>query len=525
MQKSLLLTLLWAVIGLGAARAGYGETVDFGEMELGTPYQLNGDFSDYAGHFTATTSGTLTVSSSTSGNFMSPYADAEMLTPISFDLGYTVGGGCTYDIQVEAGQTYYFLKTFSMDSSTTTLTMGDDSAVSLVSIDPAKGSLLSPAGSGIFSIAFNRTVSVGSAALMCDGTEYSLVPNILGTMVSIQYKEALMKLIQGGKAVKGTPLKLVLKGVRSSSDTTKVYGTDGTVEIAYVCDEKPVTLVQVISQPEVFLSWWRPGDAAAVYAMEFDGALGEPTESQCVAQITYGDQEGEVGESYMETVPCTVEGNTLSVDFSGKLRRPQDMVASGTDYGVMTFRLANVRDAQGNLVYSEGLGTLGSFSEIFTYKEVICNVIPDFTPRSGSSLTGLQSIEIWLADYAAVQHDGVCFTYTDAEGEQQIVVRDITVTPDPDFEGAYALEVPIPEALKAKTLDNIVVMLNDATFADGIDHSAELSATYSIAPADGIGSICTDCPATGIWFDLSGRRTVRPVHGVYVRDGQKVLVK
>ena len=64
-----------------------------------------------------------------------------------------------------------------------------------------------------------------------------------------------------------------------------------------------------------------------------------------------------------------------------------------------------------------------------------------------------------------------------------------------------------------------------AAFADGIDHSAELSATYSIAPADGIGSICTDRPATGIWFDLSGRRTARPVHGVYVRDGQKVLVK
>ena len=37
MQKSLLLTLLWAVLGLGAAHAGVGDTVDFGERDLGTP--------------------------------------------------------------------------------------------------------------------------------------------------------------------------------------------------------------------------------------------------------------------------------------------------------------------------------------------------------------------------------------------------------------------------------------------------------------------------------------------------------
>lgn len=525
MQKSLLLTLLWAVLGLGAAHAGVGDTVDFGEMELGTPYQLNADFSDYAGHFTAPKSGTLTVTSSSSGNFMTPYADAEMLTAISFDLGYTADGGCTYDLQVEEGQTYYFLKAFSMNSSTTTLTMDDESGVSIVSIDPAEGSRLSPAGSGIFSITFSRTVSISSASLVCGDAEYRLAPNILGSMVSIQYKEVLMQLLQEGKAVKDTPLKLVLTGVCSSSDANIIYGTDGTVEIGYVCDEKPVTLVEVTSCPEKFLSWWRPGDPAARYVMTFDGALAEPDGSRCVATMSYGDQEGEAGESYVETLPCTVDGNTLTVDFAGKLRRPQDMVASGTNYGAVIFRLTNVQDARGNLVYSEGLGTLGSFSEIFTYEEVTCNVIPDFTPRSGSSLTGLQSIEIWLADYAAVQHDGVCFTYTDAEGEQQIVVRDITATPDPDFEGACALEVPIPEVLKSKTLDSITVTLHDATFADGIDHNPEISATYSIAPADGIGSLRADRPATGSWFDLAGRRTLRPAHGLYVRDGQKVLVK
>ena len=47
--------------------AGFGDVVDFGDMQLDKEYQMKGDYSDYVGRFTATKNGTLVVNSSSSG--------------------------------------------------------------------------------------------------------------------------------------------------------------------------------------------------------------------------------------------------------------------------------------------------------------------------------------------------------------------------------------------------------------------------------------------------------------------------
>lgn len=526
MKRTLILIFLLSALGISPSRAGAGDTVDFGEMELGTAYQLESDFSNYVGHFTAPASGTLTVHSSSSGNFMSPFADNELTESLPFSIGYTSDGGCTYDLTVEEGKTYHFAKDFSMTRSTTTLTMDAGTTLTLESITPEAGSRLSPGGSGIFSIIFNKAVQVAGASLVMGAHESPLAANILGTMVSIQYKETLMDALRQGIVSENDAVVLRLTGICSTANPSLVYGTHGTLEVSFTSAGLPVSLVRTDGLEGAFRSWWPTGDETAVYRMEFDGELNSSPDLMGYAQISYGNAEGEAGEYYVEQLPYAVNGNVLTIDFSGKLRRPQDMVASGTDYGTMLLRLVGVRDAHGDYVYSSGLGTLGSFDDYFAYEEVKSNVIPEFTPKSGSSLDGADHIEIWLTDYASVRHDGILFHYT-LNGEEQFhVVRDFTATPDAGFEGAYALQVPVPEAVKAQALDPITVSLHEAVFADGVDHNPEIRATYhTTGTASGIEKTTAPDGNPDTTYDLNGRKAHPGTRGIHIREGQKILVR
>ena len=341
---------------------------------------------------------------------------------------------------------------------------------------------------------------------------YPLTVNTLGTSASVDYKAALMQAYADG-AKAGDALTIRL----SVAETTE------TIDLSYTAAAEPVKMEseQLLGGGK-FRSFWFAGDSAATMRLTFSGPIGVSEGSPRVT-LEYGNSEGAQGEFYTEDIPFTLEdGRTICLDFSDKLRRPQDMVASGINYGTVHVRLLNVRDAEGNYVYSPTQGALGSYGYLFDYAEVQTNVIAEFTPASGSSLTDVDSIEVWLADYANVRFDGFQFTYEEEGQPQTLTTTDFTAAPDADYEGAYVLTVKVPEALKSKTLDQITLSLQGARFADGIDHSSDIQATYSIKPT-GITAVSATNANNARTYDLQGRPCNAHQKGIIIRQGHKVL--
>ena len=84
------------------------------------------------------------------------------------------------------------------------------------------------------------------------------------------------------------------------------------------------------------------------------------------------------------------------------------------------------------------------------------------------------------------------------------------------------LTVKVPEALKAKTLDQITLSLQGARFADGIDHSGDILATYSIKPT-GITAVSATDANNARTYDLQGRPCNAHQKGIIIHQGHKVL--
>lgn len=502
--------------------AGVGDRIDFGSMELDKAYRMEADFSDYVGRFEATTDGVLTVSSSSSGSFMSPYADEELTQMLNYDLVYSQGGAY-YDLEVKQGQTYYFYTNFCMNASTVTLSMGDGQTLKVLETSPAEGETFQISGTGLITINFSKSVSVSGAYIQV-GTEQRSVPvNIYTSMLSADVKNTVMDLINEGILQAGGEFQFCLTNVHAADNPSLLYGTDGNYTITYKCGSKPISLVSVQELADsTFLSFWAEGNEKAILRLTFDGELmpTEGREDEAVAIISYGDID--LNDYYQERLPYTVSGNELTVDFSGKFRRPKDMVPSGNLYNMINVKVAAVRGTDGAYAFTNSSGSLGAYGFSYPYIEVKADVISEFYPLPGASLNDVDEIEIWVTDYAMLQHEGLAFvTPTDS-----IFVTDFSVTPDEGFEGAYILLVKVPQEVK-QAEGEVILCFRNLQSADGVDHSAALTAKYQVGVPDGVPTLHLPANTAKSIYDLKGiRRTQQPLSpGIYIRNGQKILKK
>ncbi len=527
-KNVLLRTMLFALLAiLGASNEAFAlEVIDLGRLELNKEYQLKDDFNDYKGHFVAPRNGTLTVTSS-NGCLMLPYMDEECENAISYVhssiAGYTKE---TYDIPVTEGNTYFFLKDFCMSSGVVVLTMNDTPTIEIDRVQPETGSTYMLTSGDNISITFNKAIFAGGAELLAGTKSIPLNVSVWGSFLSLDVKNSLMGLMKDGTLKSGTRFTIRIHNVRSVANEALLYGTDGTIELSYVCGDMPVSLVGTEGiEGAKFLSYWMKGDEAGKVKFIFDGEIlsAEGRESEAIFSLNYGEMEAE-GEFYTETLPFVVEGNTISVDITGKLRRPQDMIASGKTYEKMVLRLNGVRDSKGNFAYNDASGTLGSYTFDMPYEEITADVATEFIPRSGQSLTGVKEIEIWISDYEKLRHDGILFTYGEGEPSSE-VVKDFSAVKDTEFEGAYILTVPVPAA--AASHANVTVTLNDLLCADGMDHSALLTATYVQPDASGIENAVVNALQPKAVYSLSGVKmpTDTRSEGIYVIDGKKTLIR
>lgn len=510
-SRTLMLLALLVTFGWSGAKAeGSGTVDDPYVLKAGediTMPQLKAFYAKFVVPEDVTTDDAALVLDGLKDMFLKVYSDAAYSTDITQDSWYSGSSPWTLKVPIsngtKAGTTYYFYESFPMNTTNIDVTYGAGAAtvekpLTRLSVTPAEGQNLT-ASSSLVSLQYSRNdIKVTSCVMevYSHGTDTpvlkaskSLAANVQGAFISIEPKTQLIELYNEGKleACDIIKVKVGVKAV-SGDNTIWLNGVENSVdEISYIATEKPVMLTKTVNTPgnglDTFLSWMPADYANGLVQLHFDGAL--DTQNAPVVKLMYGNIESD-GEYYEEELPVKFFGdNILAVDLRGKLRTPATMnIASLETYSTITLSIKGVKAADGTYVYSDGAGSLGSFSFDYDYKAVEYATTVEFTPASGASIDNVKSIELWANETGdgKATFAGVQFAYTDGGEAKTVVVpmSQITSEADPDEANATIYTIPVPEFSRdAET--QVVLTLSGLSTPDGLDHSADFTATYTTA--------------------------------------------
>lgn len=473
LYKTLVLVLL-SIFTVSSKAAN----IDLGEIELGKKYELE-MFKGYVATFTAPKTGTI-ICQSTTGDFLEPFKDSQysFAVPTQF-LGYNNGQQRQFD--VTEGTTYYLLNDFVMDNTTLTFNyVGED--IEIVSVTPQENTTVDISGKGQINIQFNMGVTAESVTVNSNGqtvavgTVYPFGSNIMIPLRGEAEGEMnLVSKLLDGTLKKGDNLVFTLEVSATKDESIKKI-----VSLEFVCQDRPATLVET-KQISKFLSYWLPGDEAGLMSLTFTSDLLVSAEGENGAIVTmqYGNPEsGDPNECYVETIPVRIEGNKLIADFTGKLRNPANMVASGVDYGSVLVKVVNIKDKDGNYIYTGNDGSLGSYSFNIPYEEIKADVYYEYTPGSDSNIAvSVEKIELWISGYKNVRFSGVVFEYPSeydsAEMDTVIISNEKLEVTIEETDASFVFS--IPEEVRGR--NNVKVSLLSPLFVDGI--ARDITATYN----------------------------------------------
>lgn len=396
-------------------------------------------------------------------------------------------------LQCTAGNTYYVGG--SMPSSTVTVKY-------LAEAEPLKLTACSPEDGGVFNVIkgtvdleFNQKVSV-SGCLMTFGNQ-TLNPELFVTnaYVSANAKAMLMAAYNNGSLHEGDDIKFTFSGIKSLEDNSLLNGT-GTFEVTYKASAKPMSLVSSVNTPSAafpvndFKSYYMKDDATGTVTVTFSETIG----SVDGVTLTFGNidgtgEDGEASQYYREEVSYNIIDNNIIIDLKGKLRRFADMLP-GVDistvapafqdrFKTMNLLITGVKDANGNLAYSDGQGTLGSYGFVYNFKEIEYTVAGDWAVDGNAINSDTKNVELWMQETGGnAAFTGVKFAYKEDGADKTAVVpfNEITVADDTETAGAKIYTIPVPNVkMDAGT---VTVSLDGAEAPDGAEHadySAELT--------------------------------------------------
>ena len=495
LSKLMMLTLM-----VCSAFTVSAQDVDLGAMTLNTVYDCP-VFKSVKGSFTPETDGVYKINYSSSDRF-GIFTDAEMTIPYENggDWAYyseTVEGmkSMGYETWNFVGGTTYYLGggfgegLFIMNSNAQLVITTSSSEISLNSVTPAEGSTISTGGTAQIDVAFNCSVLVESATISAGGQTETLIHSetdasqvrTYGNTVSILLKDLLQSWYDSGAISGGEALTVTLNGIRNMSATDVVYGENGSLTLNYIVGEQPAVLVSSINTPDQMSSlksFYFDDDAAGTISLTFSRRLLNDANDMPFATWGIGNKESETGDYYEERLPITVDGNSVIINLQGKLR---DLAAMGlsAQYTDVQIDIKNVKTADGDYVYTEGSGSLGSFNYLYKMEYIVCDIVAEFAPSKGTIKAG-DNLEIWIMGESNLRYDGVAFTY----GENTTIVKDFEKIQDPDDSKASILNVTVPKLVDAQgneiaTETSVQVTLSNVKAADGYDHSTDVKATYA----------------------------------------------
>lgn len=462
--------LLLTVLVLIGGKAWADDTKTITPIELDKDYDVPFGKSYYS--FVAPKAGSVAIVS-TKTDVPSPYSSSDFTTEIKNQFAFVSGGGAKREFAAEAGVTYYLYSSTINKGASFRVTMGgDDEKLDTVRVSPAPNGVFNITGTGLLTVTFNKSVKIGTSLLTYADKSAEVAGAVRGTNVTYDLKSEIYNLLSQ-KAVKaGDKLSLVIKDITAEFDAGQKFGTDGSLTLEYTVPSMP-TLLNNKTVPEKFLSYWIKGDEKGQLKLEFSGDL-YTGENGATATLGFGSVEGE-NEYYSEALPLAIDGKTLTVDLTGKVRTEKGMLPSSTTkYTSVTIKVARVKDANGNLCFSDVQGSAGSYTFSLPYEDVTTDVVTEFTPKSGESLENTDNIELYIKGESALKYSGVNFAYTSNGVRSNKVVANDEIAKTTEGSGVV-LSIPVPA--EAKTATNVVVTLADLQSADGVERT--ISATYN----------------------------------------------
>ncbi len=279
-------------------------------------------------------------------------------------------------------------------------------------------------------------------------------------------KDSLMSWQNKGYYTGGETMTLTITGVHAKIDENIKYGTDGSLTLSFIAPGKGHKLVSS-SVPDPLYSYYVEGDTAALAKLVFDYpvATGADQKAKVTFNIGYADQSDAYQES-LSSDKITANGDTLFIDFSGKLR---SFAAMGlrSQYSTCRIVVTNVTMADGSMASTDGAHAGSySFSTVSFQEKNYGNIKPEFTPANGETLTS--DLKVYFSDASAYSFSGVRFTYQDAADRKY--QYDVTEGITSETSGRTGIEYTVPLTADIISGKNVRLSFLGLTCADGMDH-------------------------------------------------------
>lgn len=374
--------------------------------------------------------------------------------------GY-IGGKQAYQFAVTPGTTYFFRQDFVMIGGTFSIAMNPE--VKLLSVTPQLEERYDPAANSYIELVFNQALSIDRCELAV-GAELKADVDIItgGSTISIDLNPQLQKWYNQDLIAGGEQLTVTLCGV------TDGIGTQlDNITYSYKAAKKPNTFVEA-KLPSAVSSWYKESSDESRASFTFTGDMAsDPTVQLCYAPV-------EIGYEYIEPLPAIVSGNTITVDFSGKHRTSANMSAEGRTDKSIYVRMLSLKDSDGQMIWSTGQGTIGSFVFELPFAEIPrLDITSEFTPSAGSNLAGRESVKIYFNCADHIAYFGVTFT----SGDESVTVPADRITVDNISASEVELTVNIPDGWSAKS--DVTITLDGLATDDGYDHSADIKGKFN----------------------------------------------
>lgn len=473
------------IIALASVGTSWASAIDLGALELGVTYDVPA-FKSVEATFTAPASGKLTIN----GGGLDVYSDPAHNNLIQGRFTGIYENGGVNDYTVTEGTTYYLFNSFTMGAFPMTLYMDGVQAqpLEVYWVSPAEKSTWNLANYSNLIVTFNQNVNVDNknASIVFNDRNAGDASTTINVRLTVSEKDVyipveptLRSLLQAGRINPGDPFKIGIRNVTTASGAA-FSGNDaeGYVWFNFSCGSIPVVKTAE-TVPSSFLSYWRKGASEGQFSITFDGELGNSPKT--VLTLGYGNLEGAEGEYYAESIPLTIDGNTITADFTGKLRTPVTMTPlyAQNSYSTVTLSLNGVVDKYGNPVASPGQGTVGSYGWQLNYTEIPrATISAEFTPANGTTLEGAENISVYINGANDIAFTGFNISYQDGTETKTVKVEmsDVTVSDASTANNEATYTFAIPAEVKGKS--RVTVTLADAEGRDGYDHSNDVQAIY-----------------------------------------------
>lgn len=532
-----------ACIALAASASA--ATVDFGEIEAGKTYSFSkGD--EVKGTYTAPDDGSYKFVFT--GHEVAVYPDQTYDQPIEHTFFYGDNSTRNWIVPLKEGQTVYLYSSAkSTISNGTMMLAAPPSSLELTSTSPSLepgspnyyGGTLSAAQYYRMTFFFNEQVTCTSASLRFpDGSYSPCATQISGSSIQVGFSSQIMDAYREGKLQKGDVATIRLVGVRCADYPDIRYGSNGRLEVEFTVDAKPAELVKMVNGPttgmENFLSYYMPGDPNGIITMEFDADLADKNQHSSYARITYGNPEDLEHTVYTENLPMTIDGSTITIDLTGKLRRSVDMVpgvAPESQQKYIALRVGNIYSADGQSVFTGSMSSASAFNYAYNVQTVSYTFASDFTPATGTAINAGNPVEIWIMNGTRATFDSMKLSYTKGGAPAETILGkdEFETSADPDDADAVLVNFTMPD-LGADPGTTVTVLPGNLFFADGMDHSADIIGEYYWEKGSGIEAVESAAKAdvysvTGVCVMRDATRAdLRSLPaGIYIYGKEKIV--